>query len=83
MHYYAYIDSNNICKGTYSFPSQISDPNYIYLGTPDDERVGVIAQELEKLDERFVKRGEDGYLYVRVNELIFPLIIAVQELLKK
>lgn len=57
--------------------------DYAYKNTPDDERVGVIAQDLEKLDERFVKRGEDGYLYVRTNELIFPLIIAVQELLKK
>lgn len=56
---------------------------YAYKDTPDDDRVGVIAQEVEKLDERFVKRGEDGYLYVRMNELIFPLIIAVQELLKK
>lgn len=57
--------------------------DYAYKDTPNDDRVGVIAQELEKLDERFVKRGEDGYLYVRMNELIFPLIIAVQELLKK
>lgn len=39
MYYYAYINSSNICEGTYAFPSQITDASYIYLGTTDDQSV--------------------------------------------
>lgn len=39
MYYYAYINSSNICEGTYGFPSQITDASYIYLGTTNDQSV--------------------------------------------
>lgn len=56
--------------------------DYAYKDAPNIERVGVIAQELQKLDDRFVEKAEDGYLYVKMSELIYPLILVVQELLK-
>lgn len=36
MYYYAYIDENNICTGTYGFPTQVTIPNYIYIGETDN-----------------------------------------------
>lgn len=56
--------------------------DYAYKDAPNIERVGIIAQELQKLDDRFVEKAEDGYLYVKMSELIYPLILVVQELLK-
>lgn len=56
--------------------------DYAYKDAPNVERVGIIAQELQKLDDRFVEKAEDGYLYVKMSELIYPLILVVQELLK-
>lgn len=39
MYYYAYINDSKICQDTYGFPSQVSLPEYIYLGTVDDKSV--------------------------------------------
>lgn len=39
MYYYAYINGSKICQDTYGFPSQVSLPDYIYLGTVDDKSV--------------------------------------------
>lgn len=58
--------------------------NYIGNNTPC---VGVIAQELEKvspeLTKRLVSKDEKGMLSVKVADLVFPLIVAVQELSKR
>lgn len=60
--------------------------NYI-----DDENkteyIGVIAQELQKANPDIAKylvfEREDGYYGVKISDLVFPLISAVQELTKR
>lgn len=56
--------------------------DYNYKDTPNVKRVGVIAQEVEKIAPEFVSKNPDGYKTVNMTELIFPLILAVQTLLK-
>lgn len=55
--------------------------NYIGDSTPC---IGVIAQDLTgaKFDNFFVikQSGEEGYLGVKAADLVFPLIVAVQNL---
>lgn len=47
MYYYAYIDENNICTGTYGFPTQVTLDNYIYIGETDDTNfVGMYYNEV-------------------------------------
>ena len=52
------------------------------IGVSDDQRmqVGVIAQDVEKLYESLVVRGEDGYLRVSYDRLVPILVQAVKEL---
>lgn len=46
MYYYAYIDENNICTGTYNFPTQVTLDNYIYIGETDNpDLVGMYYNE--------------------------------------
>lgn len=46
MYYYAYIDENNICTGTYGFPTQVTLDNYIYIGETDNaDLVGMYYNE--------------------------------------
>lgn len=47
---------------------------------PGDRRVGVIAQELEKLFPELVKPGADGYRRVDYSALAALAIAGVQEL---
>lgn len=39
MFYYGFINDQSICTGTYGFPTEVTIPNYIYLGTTDDKTV--------------------------------------------
>lgn len=46
MYYYAYINENNICTGTYGFPTQVSLPSYIYIGETDNtDLIGMYYNE--------------------------------------
>lgn len=61
--------------------------SFNYLGKQDDKQVGVIAQDIiekaPKLAEAIVEKGEEGYYGVKTADLVFPLIVAVQELTKE
>lgn len=57
-----------------------------YIGEKE-ENVGVIAQELIKenpdIAKYFIRKDENGYYSVKTSDLVFALIVAVQELYKK
>lgn len=57
---------------------------YNYLGS-DEKCIGVIAQDVQKTDlaDYYIREDEEGYLSVKTTDLVFPLIVAVQELYKK
>lgn len=69
-----------------NFIKSLNVVNYRYKNN-DDKHMGVIAQQVIEanpdLAKLFVKQGEDGYLSVNISELVFPLILAVQEILKR
>lgn len=43
-------------------------------------RVGVIAQDLQKVFPDAVKKGSDGFLIIRMEDIFFAIINAVKEL---
>lgn len=74
MHYYAFINDKNICLDTYGFPSQISDPKYIYLGTTDDKSVigkkwNADTQQWEEVTQYFYAQLNAKDICVKVQEL--------------
>lgn len=73
-------------KSMIDFIKALDVKSYNYIGN-DRECIGVIAQQLQKVNPEiaklFVSQGADGYLTVKISDLVFPLILAVQELLKK
>ena len=46
-------------------------------------QVGVMAQDLQKIFPNAVKKGEDGFLRIRTDEIVYSLVNAVKELDKK
>lgn len=58
--------------------------NYI---NNDENNIGVIAQELIKVNpdmaKYFIRTDDKGYYSVKASDLVFPLIVAVQELYNK
>ncbi len=48
-----------------------------------EPRVGVIAQELQKILPDAVKKGSDGFLTIRIDDIIYTLVNAVKELDRK
>lgn len=58
-----------------------------YIGNEKEENIGVIAQELIKenpdIAKYFIRKDENGYYSVKTSDLVFALIVAVQELYKK
>ena len=46
-------------------------------------RVGVIAQELQKVFPNAVKEGDDGYLTIRKEDMFYAMVNAVKELSSK
>ena len=58
--------------------------NYI---NNDENNIGIIAQELIKVNpdmaKYFIRTDDKGYYSVKAADLVFPLIVAVQELYKK
>ncbi len=58
--------------------------NFTFKKDKDKEpRVGVIAQELQKILPDAVKKGSDGFLTIRIDDIIYTLVNAVKELDKK
>ena len=60
--------------------------SFNYIGD-DSEQVGVMAQDVlakaPNLAKALVTQDENGYYGVKTSDLVFPLIIAVQELTKQ
>lgn len=59
---------------------QVKNYNYKNDKTP---RVGVIAQDLQKIFPNSVKKNEDGFLAVSKDEMFFAMINSIQELDKR
>lgn len=70
------------------FIDNIEVVNYKYLNDPLD-RIGVIAQQLIEADKDLanyfieIDGGKEHYLSLKPADLVFPLIVAVQELKKE
>ena len=55
--------------------------NYTFKKDENKEpHVGVIAQELQKIFPDAVKKGEDGFLRIRMEDMFFAVINAIKEL---
>ena len=55
--------------------------NYTYKKDPDKTpRVGVIAQDLQKMFPQAVFKGEDGFLRIRMEDMFYALVNAVKQL---
>ncbi len=58
--------------------------NYTYKRDADKEpKVGVMAQDLQKVFPNAVKENKDGYLYIRKDDMLYATINAVKELFQK
>lgn len=71
MFYYGFINDQSICTGTYGFPTEVTIPNYVYLGTTDDKTV---------IGKKWTGNGWVEviyYFYAQLNEK--DLCIGVQE----
>lgn len=68
------------------FINGIDVKTFNYIGS-DIPCVGVIAQDLQNSEFAdyfvFTQPGEEGYLAVKASDLVFPLIVAVQNLTKE
>lgn len=71
-------------KKMIDFVKGLKVKEYNYLGS-DEKCIGVIAQDVQKTDlaDYYIREDEDGYLSVKTTDLVFPLIVAVQELYRK
>ena len=55
--------------------------NYTYKDDQDKTpRVGVMAQDLQKIFPKAVFKGEDGFLRIRMEDMFYALVNAVKEL---
>jgi len=55
--------------------------NYTFKKDPKKTpRVGVIAQDLQKVFPNAVKKGRDGYLQIRMEDMFYAVINAIKEL---
>lgn len=68
------------------FINGIDVKSFNYIGN-DEKCIGAIAQQVQEaqpeIAEYFVKEDENGYLSVKVADLVFPLIACVQKLTKR
>lgn len=69
-----------------NFVNNIDVKSFNYIDD-DEPRIGIIAQDVIELSpdlaQVLVDEGEDGYYGVKTSDLVFPLIVAVQELTKQ
>jgi prepilin-type N-terminal cleavage/methylation domain-containing protein len=64
--------------------NQINTFNYTFKADRDKTpQVGVIAQDLQKIFPNAVITGDDGYLKIRWDEILFSAVNAIKELDKK
>ena len=55
--------------------------NFTYKKDPTKEpHVGVIAQDLQKVFPNAVKKGADGFLTIRMEDMFYAVINAIKEL---
>ena len=55
--------------------------NYTFKKDPNKTpRVGVMAQDLEKIFPKAVFKGDDGFLRIRMEDMFYALVNAVKEL---
>ena len=55
--------------------------NYTYKNDPEKTpRVGVIAQDLQKVFPNAVMKGKDGFLRIRWEDMFYAMINAIKEL---
>ena len=58
--------------------------NYSYKKDPNKTpRVGVMAQDLQKIFPNAVTKGDDGFLRIRMEDMFYALVNAVKELADK
>lgn len=85
MYYYAYINSSNICEGTYGFPSQINEASYIYLGTTDDQSVigkrwNATTQQWEEVTNFYYAQLNEKDICIGVTE--YPSAVTSDSLIR-
>lgn len=67
-----------------AFVDKLRVVDYAFKDNPDVERIGLIAQEVEKAGgEKYIDIGDDGMYGLRGADLVYPLIAAVQALSKR
>lgn len=67
-----------------AFVDKLNVVDYNFKNEPNNERIGLIAQEVEEAGgEKFVDVGEDGMYGLKTADLVYPLIGAVQALYSK
>ena len=74
MYYYAFINDQKICTGTYGFPSKVELPNYIYIGEVDDKsvigkRYNETTGEFEEVINYYYAQLDDKDICIGVSEL--------------
>lgn len=63
------------------FIDKLNVVDYVFKESPEIERIGLIAQEVEEAGgDKFVEVGEDGMYGLKGSDLVYPLIAAVQAL---
>ncbi len=62
---------------------KIKTYEFTYKEEPKKKRVGVIAQELQKIFPNAVKKDDDGYLSIRKEDMFYAIINAIKELNQK
>lgn len=53
--------------------------DFEYTSSPDEEQLGVIAQDLQKVCPELVIEGDDGYLRIKESKLVYVLWRALQQ----
>lgn len=60
---------------------QLKVYNYTFKKDKKKEpRVGVVAQDLQKVFPNAVKKGEDGYLFIRQEDMFYAMINSIKQL---
>lgn len=57
--------------------------NYTYKDKPNEPRVGVIAQDLQKIFPDAVSADNNGYLQIRFEDMFYALINSIKQLAAK
>lgn len=53
---------------------------YTYKGSPDKQKIGLIAQDVEKVIPFAVQKGDDGYLGLVQDNIIYTMFNAIKDL---